>query len=114
MNDPMTDPQLTEQEAYVRERWERVHLWLPRHNDDGYLLQVSDMGMGGKTKDEAIAAAYAFTINREREIAEVEEEIRFIDSFAVTAFTPQNEAARKRILKSREAALAELKKGFRS
>ena len=106
-------------EEYVRARWE-VHTAFPNGNGKYYLALAPDKCLDGEfdgqfdTEAEAWSAARAFTENREREIAEVEEEIALIanlgshvkqEAFAVDI--------RKRILSREQAVLAELRRGMK-
>ena len=119
-----------EMEAYVRSRWECVFV----HERTGSysVLFGSPMQLrGGNTASTNIAdpwrIAYSLTLQREREIAEVEEEIELVQK-AVDAWKDRignihssfsDETSTKkfnawtRILKSREAALSDLTHGWK-
>lgn len=109
--DPMT---VQEQRAYVEARWERVSVGDNRLCTEGpteYFVSLPTYYTPVlPTEDEAIAAAYAFTVAREREIAEREEEIGF-----VTYYLEETEhAVWKRLRDRLTAILEERKRGWKS
>ena len=100
-------------EEYVRARWAGVL-------DTGYSvrLEIGEFGKWAKFDglNKRWSAARAFTENREREIAEVEEEIEYVSSFA---WLPSRSGKREehpvwqRILARLQARLAELRRGMK-
>ena len=111
---------LTEHKTKMREYVEKVlenlsvEIYEPH---EGYSIPQLRIQFNGKTigcekdDDKAWAAAYAFTKQREQEIAEVEEEIHLLNGWRYVREYISPPATR--ILESREAALAELKRGLR-
>ena len=100
-------------EEYVRARWAGVL-------DTGYSVRL-EIGEFGKWEkfdglNKRWSAARAFTEEREREIAEVEEEIEYVSSFA---WLPSRSGKREehpvwqRILAVEQARLAELRRGMK-
>lgn len=64
---------------------------------------------------KAINAAFAFTKERERQIAEIEEEIQWLETVQSIFYSNKNRAAaKKRILAREQAALQEMRRGMRS
>lgn len=92
-------------EKYVKERWDDSRL---DHRDSNARCVFFFMGDGGKYFS-SWPAAYEFTLQREREIAEKRDEIAFM----VAASRDGNSAAQERILALLEAQLAELLRGFK-
>jgi hypothetical protein len=108
---------MTEQEEreYVEARWEKV-----RHADTAlsvlagphYVIITDDQrhqicAVYRHTESEAWHATYLFTVERERQIAEVKEEIDWINCGR------KIEPAAQRILAREQAALAELQRGMK-
>ena len=107
-------------EKYVRARWERIALEWGTIEHKRY-VSVSASGMfitlhGYETEAEAWSGARAFTEQRERDIAEVQEEIEYVSSFA---WLPSRSGKREehpvwqRILAVEQARLAELRRGMK-
>ena len=100
-------------EEYVRARWNEVR-------DVKYELRINCPGpVGGKRffgLHNRWKEARAFTEQREREIAEVQEEIEYVSSFA---WLPSRSGKREehpvwqRILAVEQARLAELRRGMK-
>lgn len=102
-------------EEFVRSKWSTLNA------DRGHPGTRLALGVGGvlfrATSEEGEARAWAaaaeFTRKREREIAEVEEEIAWISGFSAYAGHRLYGPCRARILARLEAALAELRRGWR-
>ena len=115
------DEQLTAQQEreYVEARY-RCAPW--KSVDSNYYVDLLETGTNthgactfpGPTQSAAYHAAYLFTKERERQIAEVEEEVALLEAEATLwpNFYKQ-QAAYSRILARERAALAELKRGLR-
>lgn len=107
-----------ENEEYVRSRWDPNLFNGGLYFYEGarsYHLRLGSKRFEytQKTKAECWSAAYAFTLEREEQIRQVEEEIALME-FIVQAQDEFNDiVAAKRILAREQAALAELKKGMR-
>ena len=109
-------------EKYLRDRWERIALEWGTLERKRYVWVFAG-GMfiplrGFKTEAEAWSAARAFTEQREREIAEVEEEIAILnEGVELAASTDADERKYgipfKRILARLQAVLAELRRGMK-
>ena len=103
-------------EEYVRARWERVIVCdgSYRHYAKGTILLNWANHQFYEFNDWS--AARAFTEQREREIAEVQEEIEYVSSFA---WLPSRSGKREehpvwqRILAVEQARLAELRRGMK-
>jgi hypothetical protein len=105
-------------EEFVRQHWEgarcrkeeRFHPW------NGFEIVVSDrycaLAVRG-SEAEAWSAAAEFTRKRQEQIRQVEEEIRFVESFSCVATNMADEAARLRTRDRLKAALADLKRGMK-
>lgn len=65
------DLTVQEQRAYVESRWFEAEMWGFAGNCWEVLLGGETRGNSSSTEDEAWSAAYAFTVAREREIAEL-------------------------------------------
>ena len=105
-------------EEYVRARWERVIVCdgSYRHYAKGTILLNWSNHQFYEFKD--FSAARAFTENREREIAEVEEEIAELESHILCYGNGSVEDERmicvyQRILAVEQARLAELRRGMK-
>ena len=110
-------------EEYVRARWERVIVCdgSYRHYAKGTILLNWSNHQFYEFKD--FSAARAFTKQREREIAEVEEEIALLKLVIVTikndimfdagCWVEKDELKAKRILAVEQARLAELRRGMK-
>ena len=107
-------------EEYLRDRWERIALEWGTLERKRYVC-VSAGGMfiplqGFKTEAEAWSAARAFTEQREREIAEVREEISEIEDDILSYSSHDNADSfaviYRRILARLQARLAELRRGM--
>ena len=113
-------------EEYVRARWGDCtasyincgmssSYWSVRRESDGQELCREYCG-ALKGDDPAWSAARAFTEQRERDIAEVQEEIEYVSSFA---WLPSRSGKREehpvwqRILAVEQARLAELRRGMK-
>jgi hypothetical protein len=104
---------------YVEERWPASRLRVS-HEADGYAVYLWE-GIGPSigvfrcaSEKEAVHAAFLFTKKRNRQIAEVEAEIAEAKPWAESTYARAAvRRVRERILVSRQAALAELKRGFR-
>ena len=100
-------------EEYVRARWEHVHTGAAALHLSDYSAPLVITHAG---EFPNWSAARAFTENREREIAEVEEEIEYVSSFA---WLPSRSGKREehpvwqRILAVEQARLAELRRGMK-
>jgi hypothetical protein len=115
------------QEAYVRERWEigctpppSRHYSSKLYSDPFKLSAYVYLGPhriqpGGRNRTEADVwqLAYDFTIAREKQIAEVGEEITWLEGFSAFAEHSVYGPARERILARERAALAELRRGWK-
>jgi hypothetical protein len=112
-------PELTNQEqrAYVEKVWD-TPICHSVNGSSRWCVQVYGFGSGfpvlgyGKTRKEAWPAAYAFTVAREREIAELEEEIELVADAANNCFE-HHKAAYSRNYDRLTAILADKKKGMR-
>jgi len=113
-------------EQYVRSRWKALgNLWWDREYDENWISASDEKGQpirlfrGRSTEAEAWQAAYAFTLEREKQIAEVKEEI----AFAQIHLRVQHEGCGddgcgceepiKRTIARLESTLAELTKGMK-
>ena len=106
-------------EAYVRSKWVRVLNHGTRRHPIPILNGV-EVKIPFAEWDEGWKAAAAFTLQREEEIRQVEEEISLLlNSMPLQVVVigntpiPDVQAARSRILAREQAALAELKKGWK-
>ena len=106
---------MTEDEQYVKERYERVAIG--GGEEFGWRVSIIDSSERGPLYTDFYGPALntcwqqarAFTEAREREIAEVEEEINWLMGARVHKYEI---AIPQRILKSREAVLADLLRGM--
>ena len=105
-------------EAYVRSKWRMVYYFPETPADEGYLLQIfKDNSMReiyeehSMSAEDAWDAAYAFTLAREEEVRQVEEEVALLKGwrYVQEGISPQA----TRILAREQAALDELKRGMR-
>jgi hypothetical protein len=113
-------------EEQVRAAWEWVEFGWSSSSVEACLIKLPAIGHGFmnvgffKTSEEAWTAAWEFTEQRQREIADVEKEItNLIKDVAHLnnhrTRKPEPEAAvYSRILAREQAALAELKKGWKA
>jgi hypothetical protein len=102
----------TEMEAYVRERWEEMS-FDPLYGADISNAEPFDGGMISKHFG-SIFAAYNFTIGRERQIAEVREEIAALNSIHLEMRLGQGRwTSFKRILAREQAVLDSLTAGMK-
>jgi hypothetical protein len=110
-----TQAELTvqEKEAYVRARWIDVY-------DDGYSVRLLSpiKGWIETPKFSGVSnrwpECYAFTIDRERQIAEVEEEVNLVrGEIRFFQGSPRAKGAMERILTRLQQVLAELRRGMR-
>ena len=92
-------------EEYVRNHLEDVYFEGSIFNNSGDIVHQGWGIADGKTEVEAWAAAKVFVDKRKDEIADVEDEIHFIEDYD----SPRAE----RILAREQAALAKLRKGFK-
>jgi phage terminase Nu1 subunit (DNA packaging protein) len=90
-----------EEEAYVRARWIRV-------TNHGAYIVIRNVFRFCSESFIDWHAAYLFTVQREAEIADVKEEIELLESLSITDY--RRGIA---ILAREQAALAELKKGWK-
>jgi hypothetical protein len=122
---------MDENEQYVRSKWEQVEAhWLPSMPDRFRVEMVYDSAMvwvdrphaqipsekpfvRKQTEQQAWSAARAFTEEREKQIAEVEEEIALLSSIG-QHYVPPAKVTRDRILAREQAALDELKRGMKA
>lgn len=105
-----------EMEQHVRRKWEGP--WIYESKRSYHLhLHGREFEATPATKDAAWQAAYDVTIQREKQIAEVEEEIAFLSSVRVSGLTNgelcDKNAVLWRILDRERATLLDLKKGFK-
>ena len=114
----MTDKVTAEEaERRVRDAWDRVRIWEPV-KDLPWEIQISDIefcdyhDFTGKSKEEALFAALAFTEERLEAIRQVGEEIMEIE-FVSRNFGEERGEAWRRILAREKAALAELRRGMK-
>ena len=111
-----------EEEAYVRGRWERVHV-----KDDQEMEESEDIWFriwigpdkgdvlfdcGAPTKEEVIHRAYLFTERREAEIADIVDEITSLRSIAYSTNVISASVC-ERIIAREQAVLAELRRGWK-
>ena len=93
---------------YVETKWETVKRW---RVDEGLSIWIGNLIIFS----DRVSAAYAFTKQREKEIADVEEEIAWVEG--EYDLCEQDDcpkcAPRRRILKRYEGILAELKRGWK-
>jgi len=98
-------------------RYVRAHLRVREcHDEEGdWLIFCDELDKGWRDWQ----GAYDFTIAREKQIAEVEQEINWLTEavewmkLAVPYYETSCEAALKRVLILEQAALADLKRGMR-
>lgn len=102
----MTDPERHEQ--FVREYWPGSADYL-----GSGLRPIRVFTPSGVETFKNWSAAYDFTVQRRKQIAEVEEEIAFMQGFSAYENHSIYGPARKRILTRLESALADLKKGLK-
>ena len=112
-----TVKQLTpaEEKAYVKTRWMRPH-W--GSNDHGWTVQnfvgsMTVLATNIKPRYKATHAAYLFTKKREAEIGGVEEEISYLVNIKGRADSASPEHCIHRIIAREQAALAELRRGWK-
>lgn len=109
---------------YVEKAWEWSVFWKPdsRIDDLPWTMQVADAKceykheFRGDSEFDCVDDAYAFTKERERQIAEIEEEIAEIDDDlkCYSLVDCQKEIAiYKRILAREQDALQEMRRGIR-
>ena len=131
----ISDARMTtaEREKYVRERWEHVNWGASNYEltQFGVILYDDEDGTAFRKNSQASAwqAAYDFTLAREEEIRQVEEEIKWLGDHAEISesqqklyrerglvfsaeFLRQLDVA-KRILTREQAALTDLKRGMK-
>ena len=94
-------------EEYVKQKWKAESLRIvPVVDGDGFIsLDYSEFV-------NSWSAAYAFTLAREEEIRQVEEEIEWLRGFSAFAEHSIYGPVRERILAREQAALDALKKGW--
>jgi len=108
-------------EQYVRSRWKALgNLWWDREYDENWISASDEKGQpirlfrGRSTEAEAWQAAYAFTLEREKQIAEVKEEIAIHKKLGCAGFDTEREViAWYRLLDRLNAALVDLQKGMK-
>ena len=115
----MNEARTNEQEKYCKERWEKAHEPIIQRGLVGvdiWLEGAKVYRFHADNRPAAWQAAYDFTLAREEQIREVEEEIEFLE---FTHNVARNQAYHHkwleslvRILAREQAALAELKKGM--
>ena len=93
-------------EEYVRSKWENVAIW--KHSDGMLDIQLRhDLEFG------SMADAKEYTIERERQIAEVEEEIALVKWLEQENHLDNEGAVCERILAVEQERLAALKQGMK-
>ena len=101
----MPEMTLAEEEAYVRARWVDVCF--------GVMIFFS----GKWHSFDDWHSAYLFTVQQETEIADLKEEVRFVDGLLDSWMSPGNDyggtVSMGRILAREQAALAELRRGMK-
>ena len=104
---------MSDAESKVRAAWEKVDA-RPTHTGRGFVVRLPVIWNQAltdgyfKSEEGAWSAALAFTEQRLREIAEVEEEITLLERWRTIS------GATKRILAREQAHLAELKWGMKA
>ena len=106
---------MTEHEEYVRSKWDNTAIdyqWeLERWRF--FTCNALYMEVFGKTQDELWSAAYAFTVERERQIRDVEEEIELHKDWREILSGPKRLIVWERTADRLQTALAELRRGMR-
>ena len=114
----MREAKVMEQEDYVRSRWQETilgGLYL-YESTRSYHLRLGPWEHKGnvKDKDTVWQAAYAFTLERERQIKDVEEEHELIfQKREAASHKPAHQAIYARILARLQSTSADLRKGMR-
>jgi len=103
-----------EMEQYIRSKWELVSRCdgSYRHYEMGTVL-IQDVHNHWFDFD-SWQAAYDFTLAREEEIRQVEEEIKFLHELKSFGSWVENHTGWQRILAREQAALADLKRGMKT
>ena len=104
-----------EKEAYVRSVWENVHFITSYRQSSLWRLKFGPIITSADSQDECWDAAYAFTLAREEEVRQVEEEERLLQG-ALDLASDSNHPHRdpmQRTVKRLKGISDELKRGMR-